>query len=295
VPAFPSSATVLVVLVVYERCLDQASAWSFLKERLASRASPVTRQSEGFVVDQVLIYDNSPTDQARPAAPVPGLSYVHDRTNGGTAAAYEHGCREACEAGIEWLLLLDHDTVLPPAFMQAAWTAYSERHGAPRALLPWVFHQGTVVSPARVTGTGRIEPLQHRRREPLAKELTGISSGALLHAATLAALLPFPVALWLDYVDHWIFLRLRERAVPVVVFDAFLQHDLSVSNSSRLSTRRLTSVLDGEASFVALLGPLARLFYPVRIFARVFRYGCTRPDLAKHMMLWTLRRLKRSA
>jgi hypothetical protein len=287
-----SPARLLAVMVVHERSLDQIVAWSFLRQRLAEDASRGSvDKASGFVLEHLLIYDNSPLPCAQPAAPLPGCTYVSDPRNGGTAAAYDRACAMASLAGVDWLLLLDQDTALPDGFLEAASAAMASHPRPPYALVPWVFHGPIVLSPARVTDAGTVAPLSYRAPVPAGK-LTAISSGCLLHAPTLAAVLPLPKGLWLDYVDHWIFLQMHSRGLPVRVFDAALQHDLSVYAVDSLSTRRLTSILNGEASFQALLGTKARLVYPLRLAARVLRYARTRPELALHTLHWMFQRMK---
>jgi len=293
VPPKPVPARVLGVVVVYERDLDDVKAWSFLREGLVASADAGNLgEGRGFHLEHVLIYDNSPQSRARPPVDLAACTYVHDASNGGTAAAYLHACGLAGETGIDWMLLLDQDTSLPAGFLAAASTTLASSRVLPRALVPWVFHGSSVVSPARVTDTGTIAPLHYGTPPPSVGCLTAISSGSLLHAPTLAAHMPLPGGLWLDYVDHWIFLQLGSRGLPVTVFDASLQHDLSVSTVKSLSPARLTSILNGEACFLAMLGTKARLVYPFRLAARVLRYAWTRPDLAMHTLKWLVDRMR---
>jgi len=289
----PTFIRLLTVIVVYERDLDEVHAWPFLLHGLITSADGGdAAEKHGFLLDKVLIYDNSPKARAKPKEHLPGCIYVHDASNGGTAAAYSRACSIAHEAGINWLLMLDQDTFLPCGFLEAASIALARSTFRPCALLPWVFQGTSIVSPARITGVGTILPLQHEVPLHMTSELTAISSGSLFYAPTLSSLMPIPGDLWLDFVDHWIFWQLRIRTLPVVVFDASLQHSLSVTNVESLNLRRLTSILNGEAFFLALLGTKARLVYPFRLAARVLRYACIRPDLAKHTIVWIVHRMK---
>lgn len=291
-----AAATVFAVVVAYERRIDDVPAWPYLLERLKARDQGETPCVSAFVLHRVLIYDNSATPCACPPLDLAGAIYVHDPSNGGTAAAYSRACREAADCGSDWLLLLDHDTSLPTGFIEAAAAAHAQQRLWPAcALLPWVLHNGEVVSPARVTPSGAVVPLRKRWPVTADQALTGISSGSLIRVDALAELLPFPSSLWLDYVDHWIFMQLRQHGARLAVFDATLQHDLSVSDIRTLSTRRLTSILDGEATYVALLGMRARLVHPLRLMARALRYAFQRPELAKHLLIWVSRRLRRTA
>jgi len=289
-----TTTRLLAVIVVFERDLDQVLAWSFLRRSLIAAADHggATR-SCGFLLDHVLIYDNSPQARAKPSEHLPNCNYVHDAGNGGTAAAYARACALAREAGIDWLLLLDQDTTLPYGFLDAASAALMNSTRQPCALVPWVFQSARVVSPARLTAVGSVVPLRYEATPPVAHDLTAVSSGSLLLVPTLASLMPLPNGLWLDYVDHWIFAQLRIRQLPVAVFDASLQHNLSVFSLESLNLSRLTSILNGEAGFISILGIRARLVYPFRLAARVIRYAWIRPELAMHTLAWIVHRIRR--
>jgi hypothetical protein len=278
---------VLAVVVAFGRELDRVEAWPTLVQCLKHPAS-----QSALPLAHVLVYDNSAAPLAEPAQPIADCSYVHDPLNGGTAAAYSCALALAARLDIDWLLLLDHDTALPRHFFNAASEALRGAvEDVTAALLPWVCHGDAVVSPAEITSFGTIRPLARGAAIRPGAHITAIASGSLLHVATLRSLFPIPRELWLDYVDHWIFSRLHERRLPLRVFNAVLQHDLSIVTSAALSTRRLSSVLDGEVRFFATLGPAARLAYPARLLMRVLRYARVSRPLALRTLQWSLRRL----
>src|ERR1700687_5588436 len=250
-----SSYRLMVVVVVYDRGLDAVAAWPILEAELQRHGI------ERIRLERVLIYDNTEVSRARPMADIPGCDYLHDRTNGGTAAAYVAAAAMAAESGIEWLLLLDQDTVLTDAFIDGIdavlRTAVSP---VPAALVARVFQGSKLISPARVSCFGTISPLRDVR-EHGADRLTAISSGTILNVAMFNELLPLPRGLWLDYVDHWIFARLHFRGGVLLILDQTLQHDLSVADLSSLTRQRLFSILNGEACFNSALGGKARIAY----------------------------------
>lgn len=289
----PSSTRLLTTIVVFERELDEVQAWPFLRQYLLAAAGrDGIARGRGFLLDHVLIYDNSSHPCAQPSEHLPGCIYVHNAGNGGTAAAYEHACTIAREIGIDWLLLLDQDTLLPGGFLEAAGVALLASSPRPCALVPWVFHGDSVVSPARITDAGTIVPLQYESSPPRVHELTAIASGSIFHVPALTAHMPLPRGLWLDYVDHWIFFQMRTSALPVVVFHSLVQHDLSVRTLESLNLNRLISILNGEAIFMTLLGGWARFVYPFRLVGRLFHYALIRPTLAISTIRWIIHRLK---
>lgn len=273
-----------VLLVVFERDLAAVPAWPRLME------SKAAQMGAGVGWESLIVYDNSPTPRATLARDVPGCLYVHDASNGGTAAACSVAAKLACESGVDWLLMLDHDTALPVNFFQQLARAEAEAASFPvAAFVPWVTDRGNVLSPAEVSATGSIRPLSRTPAGGL-PPLTAIASGCVLRVSVLASLMPLPTGLWLDYVDHWIFAKIRAQHGDVRIVDTTLEHDLSIAHPESLSKRRLFSVLDGEARFVASLGWQARWAHPFRLARRLARYLLVRPRLATWMAGWLVSR-----
>jgi GT2 family glycosyltransferase len=264
---------VLAVVVVYGRGLQQVEAWPALT---AALQEPLEHDA-GLNLQRVLVFDNSPTNRTAEAATVDRCEQKHDPGNGGTAAAYAHAASVARQHRLPWLLLLDHDTRLPADFLRRAQTALAES-GRPvaSAVLPWIYHGDQVISPARIDGMGSIRPLSRGTPVPAGAMLTGISSGSLIRLDAWLAIAPPPTALWLDYVDHWIFTRLQRIGSTIAISQASLTHDLSVSSPRTLSLDRLRNILEGEAAWVAELSWPARFAYPLRLCARSVKYAAYR-------------------
>jgi len=263
--------SVLAVVVVYERNIDQVEAWVALCTELGDGREQTCPHLH---LKYILVYDNSSLPRACPAETSDGrISYVHDGSNGGTAAAYACAAKHAAKHGIGWLLLVDHDTNLPPNLFKkarAALTACGD--SAPALLLPWVRQGAITISPSRITQFGTIRPLSGEMVNLGNCAISGIASGSLIRVSALRSLLPFPPALWLDYVDHWICAGLQRQGLRLATYDAELEHKLSVLNIDTVSPSRLRSVLDGESFFVRSLPWPARWYYPLRLLVRAFRY-----------------------
>ena len=131
-----------------------------------------------------------------------------------------------------------------------------------------------------MTRFGTLRPLELGQTPRPEEHMSAIASGTILRVAALQSLLPLPEELWLDYVDHWIFAQLHRRGLRSIVLSQVLQHDLSIISLAHLSPIRLDSVLRGEARFLCLLGPIARLVFPWRIAWRVLRLASVNPQLA---------------
>lgn len=263
----------LAVVVIYGRPVTGIDAWPTLKAWL-EEAPPA-----GFGLRAVLFYDNSPTAQVPPDTA--GCTYVHDPSNGGTAAGYAHAVQHAAERGCDWLLLLDQDTSLPGSFLAEAARALARPGaGMPIALVPRVrSRRGQYISPARLTVLGSFRPIGASVHPPAGQALFPVASGSLLRRSALAALMPLPDGLWLDFVDHWIFRQLQARGGYVAVLDQVLEHDLSVLTPWAMSAGRLRGVIRAEAYFYSQLGLAARLVYPWRLAWRLARLALRRPGL----------------
>lgn len=280
-PATADPSGILAVVVIFERDLGQVLCWPWLTQLLQVQAP----RADTLCLRHVLVYDNSPSPRARPVQRLLRCSYVHDPLNGGTAAAYQRAADLAGHLGLGWLLLLDQDSSLPADYLQMAGSHLRTEANAASVLVPWVADRGRAVSPAVLTIWGGLRPLR-QAAAPSGKRLSAIASGCLIRITALRALLPFPRALWLDYVDHWMFARLQSSGGQVSVFDAHLEHRLSVLSPAELSPRRLRSILDGERHFLRLQGALARLVYPLRLLMRIGRYALIRPRLAAAALDW---------
>lgn len=265
---YDNEPTIMAVLVVYGRKVEDAASWPTLRLWLESDRSRLRR---------CLIYDNSPTSLTNTASLPNGAILMHDPANGGTAGAYMTAAQHVPEAECTWLLLLDQDTILPVDYLDRAVQAAVAVPDA-MVLVPRVHHGDQLVSPATITSSGSVQPVPDpRRTEGLP---TAISSGALVRRSVIAEV-HFPPELWLDYVDHWLFLHVAKRGGALTVIDADLSHDLSIRTPKTLSTIRLRSILTAERTFYAAFGRRARVILPIRQMIRAARYAMVmRPDLA---------------
>lgn len=271
--------SVLAVLVVYERNLEEVKPWSQLCKLLNSN------KADGLSLCHVLIYDNSAQPRAKPSL-LESCSYVHNPKNEGTASAYACGMHLAQDLGLGWLLLLDHDTTLPEGFFSIASDALNQAGTRPAALLPWVVHAERSVSPAYITWSGGFKPVSRHAGLKLGKCLTGISSASFVDVKSFQEIGPIPKQLWLDYVDHWIFSRFNSMNKSISVFNAVVEHELSIYEPAAVNRARLFNIMDAEHFFIASLPWSAQFFYPLRIFLRLVRQTLSNPAGAWNVVAW---------
>ena len=232
-----SNGRVLAVLVLYGRRPEEAVSWPTILS-LLGRDGPLQ-------LAHCIVHDNSPERRAI-LAPTTGISVCWTPENAGTAGAYAGAANAIGTHGCDWLLLLDQDTDLPLDYLDRAALVLGEQPDA-AALVPRVWHGRVLVSPATIGKGGGVRPAAM----PMAHAgiPTAISSGVVMRRAAFASVPPFPRAIWLDYVDHWMFLSLARNGSAIGLIDADLQHDLSVRTPAALSSARLAGILAAESAF----------------------------------------------
>lgn len=269
-----SLKTVQVVLVLYNCPIQNSASWGALKD------IAIDGQASSLSFTHCLIYDNSPNSASLDEITLPpNFSYLHDPRNVGTAGAYAKAAEVAIENGCEWLLLLDQDTRIDGTFLAEARASELRSLSGSRSLdvmVPRVWHKKRLISPSKITLFGGVRPSRKMERM-----LTAISSGMLVKTSLLRSILPFHPELWLDYVDHWMFLQFAARDFRASLIDVDIDHELSVEEPSALTMQRLKSILAGEAVFCRYLGLPAKLALPLRRVFRAFRlWHLGRADLA---------------
>jgi GT2 family glycosyltransferase len=201
----------------------------------------------------LLIYDNSPEPRSHSLDEwtCGATEYYHPRENGGIAAAYSRALSMAQHSRIEWLLLLDQDTVFDPDFLPAIMGAIAAPLPAEIcAIVPKLAQDGRILSPGFLTRFRRhnlpaaFSGMHH-------KPIAALNSGACLRAKAVTAVGGFPREYWLDYLDHIMFHRLQAAGGRIWVLNVELQHRLSFQNmETEMSVERYRSLLAAEWSFI---------------------------------------------
>ncbi|MFL0415868.1 hypothetical protein [Sphingomonas sp. 179-A 2A2 NHS] len=252
---------IMAVLVLYGRPLEDAVSWPVLRSWLDDDSHAGLRHC--------LVYDNSPMSLTDGGSLPANAHLLHDPDNSGTAGAYAAAVDYAARTGCEWLLLLDQDTALPADYLAIARETMAATPDA-EVMVPRVRHDAQLVSPATITRAGTVRPCA--APDHVAGMTTAISSGAVVRRRAIENVV-FPPSIWLDYVDHWLFLRLHRHGAYVAVIDTDLSHDLSVRTPATLSAARLASILAAESTFYIALGGRARAVLPLRRLMRAARYA----------------------
>jgi hypothetical protein len=259
-----SYGTVLAILVLYGRKPEEAASWPTLMALL--------RNDGPLRLDHCLVHDNSPERHAPAIVAASNISVRWTPDNPGTAGAYINAVDVAQAHGCDWLLLLDQDTDLRADYLDRAARTLDALPNA-AILVPRVRHGHDLISPATIGSRGGVKPTDRPSTRPGIP--TAISSGIILRKTALASVPPFPRAIWLDYVDHWMFLSFARRKLAIGLIDADLSHDLSIRTPKTLSTERLASVLAAENAFNDTMTGGPRGWLRLRRVARAMRYAAS--------------------
>lgn len=209
---------VLAVVVLYRRRPEESESLISFRECLPA--------AEGRLRFGLLVWDNSPSAQQAPEMPGVHVRYLSDPANPGLAAAYAEGLRLAQAAGMDWLLLLDQDTVLTEDYLRELGETLAAVPGAVGAVVPKLLHAGGVHSPhprPRWAHRG----VAADRFGVAVEELSAFNSGAVLRVSALKSMGGFPAAFPMEYLDHALFYGLWRRGWKVWVLRAALRHELS--------------------------------------------------------------------
>jgi GT2 family glycosyltransferase len=245
-----SRCLIQCVVVLYECTLDDSKTLQSFAE---------VCRLEGTTSRQIslLVYDNSPNSQQTDLERwnCGTVEYRHASENGGLAAAYNYALSRALEAKIEWLLLLDQDTVLTQAFFLHLLAAVASPL-SPKicAIVPKLIQAEKILSPQFVgifrnsSCSNAFSGLSHDR-------LTAFNSAACLRVSAVMTIGGFPAEYWLDFLDHIVFHRLQADGSKVLVLEVFLEHQLSWRNlESEMSLSRYTNLISAEWRFIRETG-----------------------------------------
>jgi GT2 family glycosyltransferase len=268
-------ARIVAVVVLYQRDLSQSPTFISI---CGQRGLPTERVL-------VVVYDNTPKTLG---LTIPeGWLYCPDPSNGGVSRAYNFALDQARSQGCEWLLMLDQDTALQPDFFENLFAILDGSAIAAdvAAVLPRVFSGEQQISPV-LPAILRSKPFL--RAEGATREwVMSINSASTVRVEFLQSVGGFTSEFWLDFLDHWLFLKIHRSGRSVYVTDLSVQHDLSIANFGESMTRgRYQNILSAESYFTNTYLPLAwRLAMPWRLLARAAKHLFITSDWAYSGMM----------
>jgi GT2 family glycosyltransferase len=222
----------------------------------------------------LLIYDNSqdPQPVAVERWNCGSVKYHHAWKNDGLAVSYNHALSLACNAGIEWLLLLDQDTTLDPAFFTSLFATITSRSSAGVcAIVPKLRQEGKILSP-QIVGLFHNSDCSHEFSGLCHKPITAFNSAACLRVQAVVGIGGFPEEYWLDYLDHITFHRLQAAGGRVLILNVTVEHRLSLQSlETEMNLDRYANLLAAEWRFIRETGSGGgSLMHRLRLLKRSF-------------------------
>ena len=271
-----------IVIVFYKQVIEESTTFRTLKEALLLNERKLEELN-------LILYDNSPDKQEAELSQYEGISisYVHDSRNLGITVAYNYAYQVAKKNGSNWLILLDHDSVLTPKYINE-FLCFEVNNSTIAAIVPKINCENKMISPVY---SQTLRPLHDEKPKAGLQDqpVMAINSGALIRVDFLNEMGGFNEDFPLDYLDHWLFYEIYARGYKVWVLEATLEHELSVMDYSRVSFKRYKSILESEIRFYQnyrrdLYNP-----YKTQLAKRFLKQILTVKN--KQIALYTLRRL----
>lgn len=254
----------MIVVVTYRRAWIDVNAIASLR-RLCDASAGLRIASR-----QVLIYENGDAPSLGSDAAAAGFQYVANRTNGGTRPAYVACRANASRLGLDWMVLLDHDTVTTPQYFAAlAGAIVDESPPSSRvgAIVPQVFDGQVLISPSSLHYAGRLVP--QRSLATTDRNSSAIASGSAFRCTAFDRLAPLPEHYWLDGLDHWMFWKLQRTGFSVRILDSRLEHSLSVRTLHAVTVQRYKDIVASEVHLsIDTMHWTERLVFRLRLLLR---------------------------
>jgi rhamnosyltransferase len=177
-------------------------------------------------VEIVYVIDNSDDVLAgieNQLAALPNVSYIKNSGNLGIATALNIGARQAIEAGFDFVLTMDQDSMALPGMIPTMLSCLEQAGlGSVGIVSPWHQMQDGAMAPD--AGCEEAEAV--------------MASGNLLNVAAYRKVGPFRDDYFIDYVDHEYCLRLRGQGYRIIRANrAVLRHCLGAMSWHRLLWR----------------------------------------------------------
>jgi GT2 family glycosyltransferase len=260
---------ILGVVVLYRCQIEDSLTIKSLLRDYSSNA-------EGYNNFQLIIYDNSESEQvSKIEFPFP-CSLVRDQSNPGLAKAYNTALDVARGKLIEWLLLLDQDTTLPQGYMELVNKELSVANSLKKikAIVPLVMDNGRPISPARDLLGGILRPIKNMKPGQCSQKIHCIGSGSIVKVDLFEKIGGFSLEFPVDGLDRWLFQQIYSMGWLTYVTEIRIDHCLSIFNYDNfVGYERYIRILTYEYKFLKMYRHRMDIWiYEVRLFLRFLKY-----------------------
>lgn len=255
--------SVLFILVLYKTKLKESITFASLNKLLHN----------DILQKQLFIYNNSPKI---PITSECGIIQIASR-NEMLVGAYNAGLQYAQDNHFQWIILLDQDTEITAAYIDAVNAFINDPKNA-IAAVPTIQNNNRILSPFWYNPNKG--PFANKSHQPKHNEcLTAFNSGVILQVEFLLNIGGFNTQYPLDYLDYWYFHEIYLLKQEVTILGTTLTHSLSVLNYRDYMTKaRYKSLLAGEKRFATQLGKQALCYYRFRLLGRCVKLCIKMPQ-----------------
>ena len=207
----------LIVLVLYNCAIENSEAYKSLI--LANKDKNLN----------VFIYNNSPEFNIEiPNTHLKHLEIVNDYTNSGVSKAYNTGAEKAKELKLNWILLLDQDTIFPAGFFEK--TSESIKiFPSEKLFAPILLSNNQFLSPCSFKfNRGRISKNVILGINTF-KNKSILNSGLLIEVDAFLEIGGYNEKIKLDFSDFYFLNKFQKKYNHFVLTDNNCSHDLSSS------------------------------------------------------------------
>ena len=255
--------SVLFILVLYKTTLKESTTFKTLSKLLPNN----------ILQKHLFVYNNSPEI---PIVSECGIIQIASR-NEMLVGAYNAGLQYAQDHGFRWIILLDQDTEITAAYIDAVNTFINDPKNA-IAAVPTIHNNNRILSPFWYNPNKG--PFANKSHQPKHNEcLTAFNSGVILQVEFILSIGGFNSQYPLDYLDYWYFHEIYLLKQEVTILGTTLTHSLSVLNyRDNMTKARYKSLLSAEKQFATQLGKQALFYYKFRLLGRCVKLCIKMPQ-----------------
>ena len=255
--------SVLFILVLYKTTLQESVTFTTLNKLLQNT----------ILQKQLFIYNNSPEIPITSECGIIQIASKNEMLTG----AYNAGLQYAQNQNFRWIILLDQDTEITAAYIDAV-HAFINNPKKAVAAVPNIQNNNRILSPFWYNvQKGPFANISHQPKHD--ECLTAFNSGVILKVQFLLGIGGFNAQYPLDYLDYWYFHKIYLLKQEVTILQATLTHSLSVLNyRDNITKERYKSLLAAEKQFATQLGKQALFYYKFRLLGRCVKLCIKMPQ-----------------
>lgn len=250
----------LIIIVLYETLLDDSESFKSL-----ALVNPVKTPLN------VVVYDNSAEPQQIPEHTSFGIEYFHDPCNSGVSRAYNYGAVRAEERKLEWILLLDQDTRMPPDFLNRYARAATQNPEIKLFAPVLRLANGRIFSPFAYKFNRGFHLQKISEGQYSLFKIAPVNSGMMISVKAFMECGGYNEKVKLDFSDFQFIRRFRKRYSQFYVMDINCLQDFSDNNlllDDQL--RRFRFYCEGALA-IEKENSMDTFIYPVVVMARALK------------------------